>query len=149
MSGFYRHTTNHEGEPSFDHAPNFVYAPTFTLLASRDRGKRDEWEYHETAPAWAQPEGAHDLPYHKGDVATTADGQQWQSTVDNNVWKPGESGWRPYVPDGPAPWQQPTGAHDAYTTGDVVTHNGDTWVNKLATNTWEPGVYGWTDLGPA
>ena len=144
MTGFYRRTTDTEGNPTFDHAPNFVYAPTFTLLASRDHGKHDGWEYHAEPPVWAQPEGAHNLPYQAGDIVTTAGGEQWQSTVDNNVWKPGESGWRPYVADGYAPWQQPTGAHDAYTTGDTVTHNGDTWVNQLATNTWEPGVYGWS-----
>ena len=149
MTGFSRRTTNMDGEPSFDHAPNFVYAPDFTLLANRDHGKRDGWEYHETAPTWAQPEGAHDLPYQTGDIVTTTDGKQWQSTVDNNVWRPGQSGWRPYVPDGPAPWQQPTGAHDAYKTGDTVTHNGSLWTSTINGNVWQPGTGDlWLDLGP-
>ena len=92
MSGFYRHTTDENGEPDFDHAPNFVYAPDFTLLANRDHGKRDGWEYHETAPTWAQPEGAHDLPYQTGDIVTYQ-GQTWTSTADANVWAPGVYGW--------------------------------------------------------
>lgn len=41
-------------------------------------------------------------------------------------------------------WVQPTGAHDAYNTGDKVTHNGKTWVSDVDNNVWEPGVYGWT-----
>lgn len=41
-------------------------------------------------------------------------------------------------------WVQPTGGHDAYQTGDRVTHNGHTWVSTVDANVWEPGVYGWT-----
>ncbi len=43
-----------------------------------------------------------------------------------------------------AEWVQPTGGHDAYQTGDRVTHNGHTWVSTVDANVWEPGVYGWT-----
>ena len=43
-------------------------------------------------------------------------------------------------------WVQPTGAHDAYNTGDKVTHNGKTWVSDVDNNVWEPGVYGWKDI---
>lgn len=45
-------------------------------------------------------------------------------------------------------WKQPTGAHDAYSFEDIVTHNGKTWVSNIPgehTNTWEPGVYGWDE----
>ena len=44
---------------------------------------------------------------------------------------------------GPQPWVQPLGAHDAYNTGEQVTHNGQTWQSTVDANTWEPGVYGW------
>lgn len=44
-------------------------------------------------------------------------------------------------------WVQPTGAHDAYNTGDKVTHNGKRWVSDVDSNTWEPGVYGWSEAG--
>ena len=40
-------------------------------------------------------------------------------------------------------WVQPTGAHDAYNTGDKVTHNDNHWVSAVDSNVWEPGVYGW------
>ena len=43
-------------------------------------------------------------------------------------------------------WVQPTGAHDAYSKGDKVTHNGKRWTSDVDNNTWEPGVYGWTEV---
>lgn len=43
-------------------------------------------------------------------------------------------------------WSQPTGAHDAYNTGDIVSHNGKIWQSNTAGNVWEPGVYGWDEV---
>lgn len=40
-------------------------------------------------------------------------------------------------------WVQPTGAQDAYMTGDKVSHNGSHWVCVVDNCTWEPGIYGW------
>ena len=40
-------------------------------------------------------------------------------------------------------WSQPVGAHDAYQTGDKVSHNGQHWTSTVDGNVWEPGVYGW------
>ena len=42
-------------------------------------------------------------------------------------------------------WIQPTGAQDAYNTGDKVSHNGKHWTSDVDGNVWEPGVYGWTE----
>ena len=42
-------------------------------------------------------------------------------------------------------WRQPTGAHDAYNTGDKVSHNGLHWTSMIDANTYEPGVYGWLE----
>ena len=42
-------------------------------------------------------------------------------------------------------WIQPTGASDAYMTGDKVTHNDKHWVSDIDNNVWEPGVYGWSE----
>ena len=42
-------------------------------------------------------------------------------------------------------WIQPQGAHDAYNTGDKVSHNGKHWISSVDANIWEPGVYGWTE----
>lgn len=45
-----------------------------------------------------------------------------------------------------APWYQPQGSHDAYMTGDRVTHLGRAWESTVDYNTWEPGVYGWKEI---
>ena len=50
------------------------------------------------------------------------------------------------APDNIPIWSQPTGAHDAYNTGDKVTHNGKTWVCVTDANVYEPGVYGWDEV---
>lgn len=42
-------------------------------------------------------------------------------------------------------WSQPVGAHDAYMSGDKVSHNGKHWVSTADNNVWEPGVYGWDE----
>ena len=38
-------------------------------------------------------------------------------------------------------WSQPTGAHDAYNAGDVVSHNGTLYQSLVDGNVWEPGAY--------
>lgn len=43
-------------------------------------------------------------------------------------------------------WKQPTGAHDAYMTGDKVSHNEKHWISEADNNIWEPGVYGWREV---
>lgn len=42
-------------------------------------------------------------------------------------------------------WVQPTGAQDAYMSGDRVSHNNKHWVSTADNNVWEPGVYGWEE----
>lgn len=43
-------------------------------------------------------------------------------------------------------WKQPTGAHDAYSKGDKVSHNEKHWISDIDANVYEPGVYGWTEV---
>ncbi len=43
-------------------------------------------------------------------------------------------------------WVQPIGAHDAYASGDTVSHNGKKWVSTVDDNIWQPGVYGWEEV---
>lgn len=40
-------------------------------------------------------------------------------------------------------WVQPTGAHDAYNTGDKVSYNGKHYISIIDANTYAPDVYGW------
>lgn len=42
-------------------------------------------------------------------------------------------------------WVQPTGAHDAYNTGDKVSYNGKRYVCTIDANTYAPDVYGWKE----
>lgn len=42
-------------------------------------------------------------------------------------------------------WIQPQGSHDAYNTGDKVSHNEKHWISDIDANVYEPGVYGWTE----
>lgn len=42
-------------------------------------------------------------------------------------------------------YKQPTGAHDAYNTGDKITYNGKKYVCKIDGCVWSPDIYpaGW------
>ena len=42
-------------------------------------------------------------------------------------------------------WSQPSGAHDAYNTGDIVNYNGTLYESVIDGNVWSPDVYpaGW------
>lgn len=42
-------------------------------------------------------------------------------------------------------WSQPTGAHDAYNTGDIVNYNGTLYKSLIDGNVWDPISYpqGW------
>ena len=47
--------------------------------------------------------------------------------------------------DGYPIWSQPTGAHDAYNTGDIVEYNGKMYKSLIDGNVYNPEVYtdGW------
>lgn len=47
--------------------------------------------------------------------------------------------------DGYPIWSQPTGAHDAYNTGDIVEYNGILYKSLINGNTYSPDAYpqGW------
>ena len=45
-------------------------------------------------------------------------------------------------------WVQPTGVHDAYRIGAVVTRNGKVWDSLTPANVWAPGVSGWRERTP-
>ena len=56
--------------------------------------------------------------------------------------------WTEVAKPGEIPvWRQPTGAHDAYQTGDKVHYPdeaGPVYVSTVDNNVWAPDVYGWT-----
>lgn len=116
-------------------------------------------------PIWSQPAGAHDA-YNTGDIVNY-NGTLYKSLINGNVWAPDvyPAGWEVYtesstsVPD-PEPepepepeepevtipeFVQPTGAHDAYNTGDRVSYNGKVYESVINSNVWSPDAYpqGW------
>ncbi|CAH1193731.1 Hypothetical protein ROUS_27 [Brevibacterium phage Rousseau] len=98
----------------------------------------------EPGQEWKQPTSAVDA-YPK-DWTVEHGNKTWVSLVAANVWEPSVSGWREVVAEGSTPeWVQPTGAHDAYQTGDKVMFEGDEYVSLIDANTWSPSAYpqGW------
>lgn len=43
-------------------------------------------------------------------------------------------------------WSQPTGAHDAFDTDDIVDHHGVLYISLVDGNVWEPGAVGTESL---
>lgn len=45
-------------------------------------------------------------------------------------------------------WSQPTGAHDAYSTGDIVNYNGTLYQSLIDGNVYSPDAYpaGWEEV---
>ena len=113
-------------------------------------------------PIWSQPSGAHDA-YNAGDIVNY-NGTLYRSLIDGNVWSPDvyPTGWTVYEaatePEDPETepeepitypeWAQPTGAHNAYNTGDRVTYNGKVYESTMDGNTWSPDAYpqGWEEV---
>lgn len=97
---------------------------------------------------WVQPTGAHDA--YPEYALVMHNGKEWESLIPANVWEPGVSGWRskPEEGGGPSEWVQPTGGHDAYKTGDLVTFNGKTYESVIDGNVWSPSDYpqGWKEV---
>lgn len=96
--------------------------------------------------------------FYKKDEMFRYDGELYRVVKDHTSqaqWVPGVTGTESLYthisidPEtGYEEWQQPTGAHDAYSYGDVVKHNDKLWISTVAgekTNVWEPGVYGWDE----
>lgn len=63
----------------------------------------------------------------------------WTPDLTPALWK------RVSVEEWPE-WIQPTGAQDAYMTGDKVSHNDKHWISLVDNNVWEPGGVGTESL---
>ena len=72
-----------------------------------------------------------------------------QSHTSQADWEPDRTPalWAEVAAPGEIPvWKQPTGAQDAYMTGDKVhypTADDPVYVSIVDNNVWEPTVYGW------
>lgn len=100
----------------------------------------------ELFPAWAA-----DTAYALA-VRVRYDGKLYkcvQSHTSQSGWEPDKTPalWTEVAKPGEIPvWKQPTGAQDAYQTGDKVHYpdrDGPVYVSTVDNNVWQPGVYGW------
>lgn len=102
--------------------------------------------------AYVYPEWKTDTDYETDDIVRRLGGlyRVVQSHASQEGWEPenAPSLFSPvkFTPSGHEEWTKPTGAHDAYDTGDVVEHNGKVWESLVDGNVWEPGVYGWKEI---
>ena len=97
------------------------------------------------------PEWATDKSYAVGDRVRD-DGKLYrcvQAHTSQEGWEPHATPalWVRTAPEGEIPdWIQPTGAQDAYNTGDKVKHISKVWVSLVDANVWEPGAAGTESL---
>ena len=70
-----------------------------------------------------------------------------QANTSQSDWMPSATPalWKTVSIDEYPEWVQPTGAHDAYSTGDKVSYNGKHYVCTIDANTYAPDVYGWEE----
>ncbi len=106
----------------------------------------DALEAVELFPAWAA-----DTVYAL-DVRVRCGGKLYkcvQAHTSQESWEPPNipALWTEVAKPGEIPvWRQPTGAQDAYQTGDKVHYpdaDGPVYVSTVNDNVWIPGVYGW------
>lgn len=162
----FRYGTNSVGDPQLyqvlqDHTSAAEWTPDSAVSLYKKIGISKEG-----VPLWVQPLGATDA-YELGDVVFY-NGKKYKSKIDANVWSPDAypAGWEllddteptdpeptdpepeePEEPDTPTvpEFVQPTGAHDAYKTGDRVLYNGQVYESLMDGNVWSPDAYpaGW------
>lgn len=114
-----------------------------TLLRADQMAAEEIAEIVNLYPAWASG-----TAYSVGDLVA----------YDNRLYKvvqahTSQATWQPpnvpalFVDTAPAgtipEWVAPTGAHNAYNLGDLVTYQGQVWRSTIADNVWPPGVFGW------
>lgn len=106
----------------------------------------DALEAVELFPAWAA-DTAYDLGIRVryGDKLYRCE----QAHTSQADWTPPDTPalWTEVARPGEIPvWRQPTGAQDAYQTGDKVhypTMDDAVYISTVDNNVWEPTVYGW------
>ena len=110
----------------------------------------DALEAVELFPAWAAGETT-GINYAVGD-RVRYEGKLYkcvQAHTSQIGWEPDKTPalWTEVAKPGEIPvWRQPTGAQDAYMTGDKVHYpdeDGPVYMSTYDNNTWQPDVYGW------
>lgn len=117
--------------------------------ASASLPDEDALEAVELFPAWQT-----DTAYTAGERIRYGDKlyRCEQAHTSQSDWTPDVTTalWTEVARPGEIPvWKQPTGAQDAYMTGDKVWYperDTDVWVSTVDSNVWQPGVYGWNKV---
>lgn len=118
------------------------------VKASAILSDEDALEAVELFPAWVA-----DIAY-AADERIRYGGKLYrcvQAHTSQTEWTPDQTPalWTEVALPGEIPvWKQPTGAQDAYMTGDKVHYpdaDGAVYVSTVDNNVWEPGVYGWEE----
>lgn len=98
----------------------------------------------ELFPAWAvgKPYAVSDRAQHNGKLYKCV-----QAHTGQEDWTPDAAPalWVVVSLDEYPEWVQPTGAHDAYNTGDKVSYNDKHYICTVDANVYAPGVYGWEE----
>lgn len=78
--------------------------------------------------------------------------EEWETTIEERLAKlESDSSTEPGEPEEPGDkwpeYKQPTGAHDAYHTGDKITYNGKHYTCVMDGCVWTPDAYpqGWRE----
>lgn len=134
--------------------PELQATSAIAFVVMAESGSVDEVtasEHMDVFAAW-QP----DVAYAVGSLRTYGQGDAIklykcvQAHTSQADWTPDVSASLWAVAGDPAEewpaWSQPIGAHDAYVTGDKVSHNGKHYISTTDGNVWEPGVYGWDEV---
>jgi hypothetical protein len=120
-----------------------------TLLIGEDLTADEYTAIIEVYPAWSSD----GVEYEENESIVRHNGQLWECIQSHPSQVDREPGvaislWTLTAPSGViSEWIQPTGAHDAYDAGDLVTHDGYIWQSDIGANVWEPPTY-WTQLEP-
>ena len=119
----------------------------YIVKASASLPDEDAVEAVELFPAWAAGVAyAVDQRIRYGDKLYRC----VQAHTAQTDWTPDQTPalWTEVAKPGEIPvWKQPTGAQDAYMTGDKVRYpdaEGPVYVSTVDNNVWAPDVYGWS-----
>lgn len=164
----FKYGTNMDGETQLwsfisNYTPQAQYNPEQDISHYKKIGI-DESGYE----IYTQPYGQSDA-YMKGDIVSY-NGELWKCEMDYCVWPPntqagGVTLWSKYTPDGGEPEEpeeptapkypefvQPTGAHDAYNTGDIVSYEGKLYICNVDNCVYAPNTQGaesmWSEYTP-
>lgn len=169
----FKYGTNDDGETQLwsfisNYTPQAQYKPDVDISHYKKIGFAEGTSYQ----IWSQPYGATDC-YMKDDIVSY-EGTLYKSLVDYNVWSPtcGTSGlWEKYTEETPEEpdtgdkedpeeptkpeypeFVQPTGAHDAYNTGDIVSYEGRLYICNVDACVYAPNTQGaesmWSEYTP-